>query len=140
MAPGANWAKTVRLRFEQLRQDVGVSEEHPRILEAIAQLGLALDDELPGGAGGGKRRKRCVLHEGFVRNLRNKLTRLQASRDEAKAALKAQTQSTQGKVSGFLTIDCLVKVCLASPMVSSWALYRAFRDVKWVGRDACVVV
>ena len=78
-----------------------------------------------------------MLHEGVVRNLRKKFTRLQASRDEAKAALKAQTQSTQGKVSGFLTIDCLVKVCLASPMVSSWALYRAFRDVN--GLDKTIV-
>ena len=41
----------------------------------------------------------------------------------------------KSKFGGVVTLECLVNVCLAAPIVSSRALVRAFRDVKGLDSD-----
>ena len=68
------------------------------------------------------------------RQMQQKLRRAVAGKRAAEGELKRQKSS---KLGGIVTLETLVSVCLAAPVVSSRALVRAFRDVKGLTSDFC---
>ena len=67
-----------------------------------------------------------------MRLVQQKLRRAVKGKEEARKELHRQNSS---KVGGVVTLECLVKVCLAAPIVSSRALVRAFRDVNGLDKE-----
>lgn len=128
-------ARQVWLCFERLKVLVGAKQHGlPRTMAALGTVQSSLSSELPRHKWRTWKRRLDPGAQKEVQNAKRRAVRAQAACTKAKQVLKNCTES---KARGILTMDWLVRVCLASPIVSNRSLAKAFMDI--AGQDKTVV-
>ena len=136
-AGNSNWVHNLWIQFEVFKAAVGTASALPATAAAVRDLERALRAELPRprGTGISSRKTRLgPLQQRLRSRMQQRLRRAVLGKRAAKWELKRAKSSTLG---GIVTLEALVSVCLAAPVVSSRALVRAFRDVKGLTSDFC---
>ena len=128
-------AQHVWVCFERLKVLVGARQHGlTRTMAALGNMQACLSAELP------RRRWRTWkrrLDPGAKREVTNAKRRAVRAQTACAKAQQALNNCTESKAGGILTMDWLVRVCLASPIVSNRSLAKAFMDI--AGEDKTVV-
>ena len=134
---GMNWAQGIWVKFEGLKAAVGTAEMLPDTAAAMVQLEAALTAEVPRKSGryGSNRSKKARLGPTQRRQMQLMTQKVRRAVQGKKKAITDLRNHVKSKFGGVVTLECLVNVCLAAPIVSSRALVRAFRDVKGLDSD-----